>query len=291
MPRYCRFVRDDGGPRRRDIGSFAVAVAAVAVVSALDYVTGIEIRLFPLYFVPVAFVSSRSSRGAGIALATLCTVAWGLANHPSVFRYSRSYIWPINLASMFIAFATVALLVTEVHRRLLAEQRLSRHDALTGLHNSRAFYEDGERLLALARRSARPLTLAFIDLDNFKSINDDHGHQAGDTALKAVAAELNKQVRGSDLVSRLGGDEFAVLLVDTAPTAAGAALERVREGIATAMKLGGWSATASIGAVGYRKAPASLREAVRAADTLMYGVKTEGKNRVTIESIEPEIAG
>ncbi|CAA7623196.1 hypothetical protein MCP1_40004 [Candidatus Terasakiella magnetica] len=86
---------------------------------------------------------------------------------------------------------------------------------MTGLFNARAYYSLCDRALLQARRAEMPLTMIFIDLDYFKRINDTHGHEAGDTALKAVAACLLEGARQSDIIGRIGGEEFSVLLPDT----------------------------------------------------------------------------
>lgn len=270
--------------------AISLCLIMVMGIGILDYLTGYEIRLFPLYFIPVALAAWRLSVATTLAVASLSAVAWALSNYQAGRTYASALTWPVNFLSQLVAFVTIGLLVATLRQRLLVEQALGRRDPLTGLANSRAFLERGELLVALSRRSSRPLTLAYLDLDNFKAINDERGHQEGDRALTRVAEVLASQCRSSDLVARLGGDEFAILLPDTGPDAARATLERVREHIAAEMKKNRWPVTVSAGAVSYVSAPSSLYEVIKEADALMYRAKERGKDRTLVESREPRAA-
>ncbi len=265
-----------------------VGIAGVVLTGVVDYFTGFEVRLFPLYFLPIAFVAWRLSRPCTLALSVMSSLIWALSNYLAGKIYPSPFTWPINIVSQLVAFGIVGILVSDLRRRLLAEKVLSRLDPLTSLLNSRAFYEQGDLLLAIARRSGRPITFVYMDLDNFKEINDERGHLAGDRALKVVAEVLGGHFRLSDLIARLGGDEFAMLLFDTGPDEARPSLDRVRELLAAAMKNNGWPITISMGAASYLSMPPTLQEAVHEADNLMYRAKREGKNRVRIEVRNPD---
>jgi diguanylate cyclase (GGDEF)-like protein len=260
----------------------AAAVLAVTITGYVDWVTGYEIRVFPLYFLPVALVAWKHSTAAALGLSVLSTLAWLLSNWFAGRAYSSDLIWGINGTMQLISFVAIALLVAELRSRLAFEKSLSRTDALTGLLNSRAFQEQGGAVLAVAHRLGRPLTLAYLDLDNFKKVNDEGGHTEGDRALREVADVL-KTLRRSDVVARLGGDEFAMLLPDTAAEAARRVLEQLREQVSVRMKRNGWPVTASVGAVAFGTPPPTLEQALRDADELMYRAKGGGKDRVHLE--------
>jgi diguanylate cyclase (GGDEF)-like protein len=117
----------------------------------------------------------------------------------------------------------------ERHRLLSALQSLSLIDDLTGLYNRRGFADLGEQHLKLARRTARGVTIVFIDLDRFKTINDSLGHHVGDRALIQVAELLRTTFRRSDIIARLGGDEFAVLALEASGESAELLIDRLRE--------------------------------------------------------------
>jgi diguanylate cyclase (GGDEF)-like protein/PAS domain S-box-containing protein len=160
------------------------------------------------------------------------------------------------------------------------EKRLSRSDALTGLANRRAFYESAEIERKRAARYSRPLSLAYIDLDNFKQVNDQSGHETGDQVLVTVANVLRKNIRAESVVARLGGDEFALLLPEADHIAASFVIAKLHGLLNKAMQEEDWPITFSVGMVTYEKPPESTEQMVHAADALMYSVKHEGKNRV-----------
>ncbi|GMV07547.1 MAG: hypothetical protein AMXMBFR53_38220 [Gemmatimonadota bacterium] len=117
----------------------------------------------------------------------------------------------------------------ERHRLLSALRSLSLIDDLTGLYNRRGFADLGEQYLKLARRTTRGVTMVFLDLDRFKTINDSLGHHVGDRALIKVADILRATFRRSDIIARLGGDEFAVLALEASGESAELLVERLRE--------------------------------------------------------------
>lgn len=262
------------------------SVALVAFISWLDYATGIWFRIFPLYYLAIAFGAQFISMRVGVLLALLSSVSWMSSNLLSGDHPYGPEIWSLNFLTMTMSFLVVGYLIGRLRHSLERERDLSRRDNLTGLHNSRAFHEIGAFAMAGARRTGIPVTLAFIDLDNFKAVNDRLGHHEGDRVLREAGALLAGYFRESDLVARLGGDEFAALLSDTGPEDATIALERLREAMQALMKGQGLPVTMSIGAVHFAAAPDHLEPAIHAADELMYEVKHGGKNRVLVRSQE-----
>jgi len=165
---------------------------------------------------------------------------------------------------------------------------VARTDFLTGVPNWRAFAERATTELNRARRYGRPLTFAYVDLDDFKAVNDRYGHAAGDTLLSDVARTIGHVLRRTDVIARLGGDEFAVLLPETGPEPAWIVLRKLHNAVRIALAEAGWPVTASIGAVTCVVPPADVDELVRLADQLMYDVKRIGKNQVHHVVIEAD---
>lgn len=196
---------------------------------------------------------------------------------------------PMELRGVLISASAVGVCVLVRQRLLLKENELLRgrleqqasHDDLTGLRNRRSWQAEAERELAKARREGRPVSLLVLDLDKFKSVNDQCGHAAGDVVLRAVGEALRDGVRGGDLPGRMGGDEFMVLLPDTELADATHVAKALcaRLGRLQVAEAGGVDFTVSVGVASLPPA-ASLRELVAVADAAMYTAKREGRNRV-----------
>jgi diguanylate cyclase (GGDEF)-like protein len=174
----------------------------------------------------------------------------------------------------------------ELARREEELSFLATHDALTGLPNRTLILDRVEQMLARCARNQTQVAALFIDIDNFKAVNDTLGHAAGDQLLEAVAARLDGVVRGSDALGRLGGDEFVVISEDLSLEAGPELIaERLLEALKPSFKLGAgeetvFTVTASIGiALGGRS---SAEELLREADIAMYRAKWDGKNRYAV---------
>ena len=258
--------------------TLALAALAVLTIAYVDYVTGIELRVFPLYFLPVFVVSLRLGRWPGLATAAACAAAWDLAHRLTGLPSSRSAIDVANLLVMAVAFAVVALLGAAQRAWLDRERALSRTDGLTGLLNGRGFYEAAAVELARSSRYRHPLTVAYLDLDDFKAVNDRYGHARGDAVLVAVARAMRRACRSTDLVGRLGGDEFVVLFPETGRDAAEPALVKLRSRVQEAASEDGHAVTVSVGAVSFAEPPAEVEGLVHEADKAMYAAKAGGKD-------------
>jgi diguanylate cyclase (GGDEF)-like protein/PAS domain S-box-containing protein len=167
-----------------------------------------------------------------------------------------------------------------LEQALEREMSLARIDFLTQLYNRRAFFELGEIEFARLRRYTHVVTLAYLDLDNFKKVNDKLGHQVGDALLVTVATVLKKHLRATDIIARLGGDEFAVLLPETSADMAKRLMEKIAGLIKAAMYRHKWSVTVSCGLVTYMETANDFDTMINEADELMYNAKKSGKDRI-----------
>jgi diguanylate cyclase (GGDEF)-like protein/PAS domain S-box-containing protein len=169
---------------------------------------------------------------------------------------------------------------------LESEKNLSRVDFLTGIPNRRMFHQaltlEGKR----SRRYGRPITLIYIDVDNFKYLNDHYGHATGDELLKTIGGTLESSVRSTDMAARLGGDEFAVLLPETDEPSAGVIVAKLRQNLEAAIGPKGWPVTFSFGVVTFPIALDSMEEMIKRADEFMYEAKRGGKSAVVSRVIE-----
>lgn len=156
-------------------------------------------------------------------------------------------------------------------------------DEVTGLYNRRFFSLRLEEELSRYRRFNHPVSVVLLDLDGFKSVNDDLGHTMGDHTLRDIAQILMKHSRGINVVSRYGGDEFAVLLVETSKAGARLYADRIREVVAKFPFAHGKVITASFGVASLPDDEVSTAEELfRAADVALYAAKRAGKNRVAV---------
>ena len=229
---------------------------------------------------------ARFSTPETIFYALLASLIWSFVMYYSGREYSTGYIWFINIVTQTVAFLMVSLLVSTLHGVIESERRLSRTDILTGLPNRRDFFEKSEHVVDLCRRNKRPITLGYIDLDNFKKANDTLGHEHGDDLLQTVAQIFRANLRASDICARMGGDEFVVLLPDVGVDHAHPILERIRAELAKNEEFCRSGVTASIGAITYPIAPGAVDDMIAGADEMMYRVKGGSKNRVHIETAQ-----
>jgi diguanylate cyclase (GGDEF)-like protein len=171
-------------------------------------------------------------------------------------------------------------LLAALRRVLVEERELAHTDYLTGAANQRSFYELAEQEISRSVRYRHPFAMAYVDLDNFKIVNDRFGHLPGDLVLRAVTDRMKSCLRKTDVVGRLGGDEFTVLFPETGSEAARAAVNKLKLQLLAEMQQGNWPVTFSIGVVTFITVPPSVDEMIRVADELMYTVKKEHKNAV-----------
>ena len=267
---------------------FALVIIGLGIlgVGLVDYATGNIIHVVSLYFVPLALAGWRFGRSGAVLASLLCVAFWLGALYATSAEDMAWYIWFINFLTQSAAFLTVALLMAALAVALRKEQTLSRTDALTGLKNRRAFVEDANIVLSRCRRHAHPVSLAFIDLDDFKRVNDSLGHAAGDDCLRKCGEVIRESMRAGDIAARLGGDEFVIFLPETTARQAAASMERIRKAIGSSVQCCAVGVTVSIGVVFDATARLDIEDLLRRADSQMYRVKRSTKNRVQVLGLE-----
>jgi diguanylate cyclase (GGDEF)-like protein len=189
-------------------------------------------------------------------------------------------IEPFPLSAIVLLMAIIAILVFLLRRSWKRERELANHDRLTGLVSRNAFRDHISVEKHRYARTGKPLTLVYLDCDDFKKINDSFGHLTGDQVLKTVSDVMRSNTRGYDVVARMGGDEFAILLPETSAESARCVVERLHSELSEAMQSREWQVTFSIGVLTFCDSAALEDEMLHAVDSLMYSVKQEEKSGV-----------
>jgi diguanylate cyclase (GGDEF)-like protein len=248
----------------------------VAAVGALDLATGTGLSVSPLHLAPVSFVSWRLGRREGTAFALLSTAACLAAAPLPRLELAGILAGAWNLGAQAGVFLVVSLLVAGLRERLEREWTLVRNDDLTGLANLHAFRERAILEVERSRRWRRPLTIAHVELEDFRALNEEFGHDVGDEILRTVAVSLRSAVRSTDLAARVGGDDFVLLLPETDRRGAQVILEKCLHRLQQDMARGGWPVTVSLGSISSIEA-VDGESLSRQADQLLAQVKGAGK--------------
>jgi diguanylate cyclase (GGDEF)-like protein len=244
----------------------------------IDYFTGVEFTISLFYLFPISLASWSLGKRSGQLAAILAAVVWQTSNSLAGEQVSSQFVIVWNTCVRLGVFLIFSTLLSELRSLLTHQTELSRTDSLTGILNRRAFYEAANSELKKMDRHQRPLTVAFLDLDNFKAVNDTFGHQVGDRLLLCVAERIKLQLRGTDIVARLGGDEYAVLLPETDEAAARIVIPRLQTALLDEMAREEWPVTFSMGILICNTAPPGTEDAVHLSDQAMYAAKRQGKN-------------
>lgn len=261
----------------------SLASIILLLVGLLNYLAGPTLSTWTLYLIPIFLLTWFAERWLGILASIISSTVWLIADYTAGITYSDHTIPIWNYTARLCSFIILTLILSALKEAIEKEKELSRIDFLTRVGNSRYFIELTDMEIDRARRYGHPLTVVYIDLDNFKSINDRFGHSTGDYLLRLVANTIKNNIRLSDTVARLGGDEFAILLPETGPELAEAITRKVQKINLEIMEKNGWPVTFSIGVVTFIHPPSTVDEILRISDNLMYNAKNNGKNTVKYE--------
>ncbi len=202
---------------------------------------------------------------------------------------SGAAVWTELLPGQLVRLVVGLWLVAWTHRlreRLARAHQLVRLDSLTGLPNRQALVEALDAELSRTRRFGRPFTVALLDCDGFKAINDGGGHWAGDEVLRRIGRALRQHTRRYDCVGRLGGDEFLLVLSEADREDAASIAERLRAALRHCVERDDPTLTFSLGVVTFRTAVLDREECVRRADEAMYAAKRQGKDQTRFEVVD-----
>lgn len=261
-----------------------LSLALVLILGWINYSAVHDASVGIFYLIPVSVGSWFLSSIARIIISFFTATVWltvdvysGQSGH-SAASYRNALVG-------FVFLIVFGLILTGLRKAYNYQKELARTDYLTQLANARSFYEATELEIVRLRRYEHPFTLAYLDIDDFKAVNDEHGHAEGNRLLKTLGDAAKRNLRETDLVARLGGDEFAILLPETDTDAAKIAIENLRHSLLDEMRSHGWRATFSIGVITCKFAPESVSDVLKLGDRLAYEAKNSGKNAARYDVI------
>jgi diguanylate cyclase (GGDEF)-like protein len=272
-----------GSVNHRDYRKYLLAIfclMAALFIGVFRFLTGPEFALSLFYLLPIAVATWYAGRWVGIMVSLASATSWLIADLNMLPSFSGIWIPCLNETFRLSVFLIITLTLAKLKITMDNYKALGRTDPLTEVLNRRAFYDLAEMELNKARRYQKPLSVLYVDVDNFKQINDRLGHHAGDALLCSTAKTIKSNIRAIDIIARFGGDEFVVLLAETGPESIALVARKIRGKLLQLMQNKNWPVTFSIGAVTFENPPCSVDELIDAADSQMYFAKNSGKNRI-----------
>jgi diguanylate cyclase (GGDEF)-like protein len=258
----------------------AGGLVIVIIIAALKIAVGHDIPIADFFLIPVVglgwLARSRVCGYVAAICAAIATVVIAIVG-PATAQLGVALA---AAAIRLVLYVIVLALLDVLYRRQIQNDAEARTDHKTGVANARAFQTFAEAEIGRSRRNGSPLSLLYLDIDDFKNVNDRFGHTSGDRMLAAVSHVMRTSVRVNDVVARVGGDEFVALMPETNRFAAAAGARRVRTELGRLTTPDGKPIHCSIGLATLTSPPRSVDELIHEADTLMYRAKQKGKNRI-----------
>jgi diguanylate cyclase (GGDEF)-like protein len=254
---------------------WAACLAIAGAVGLAELQTAADVAFTLAYLLPVSLAAWHLGVVGGCTLAVLTTAVAALVD-VAVHTPRHPAVLVVNMLVQLVVFTSFALLLASLRRLLQREHELATTDPLTGLRNRRTFFDFAEREIARARRFGGAFSIAYLDIDGFKAINDRLGHRAGDHILVAFAQWLGGSLRTVDCAARIGGDEFALLLPGTGFEGAETVLGKLADRLVDAS----WNRVVrlrcSIGCLTVEDSTLGAEAVLAKADELMYRAKAGG---------------
>lgn len=260
--------------------AFVLSLVSMFMIFYLDYLTGTDFDIKVVYIIPVLFITLNFKP----FVAYMGSVIAASGSYVTDIIYDTNQISRIasyfHLINSILTFFIIVFILTILKKSYETERELARYDNLTGIPNQRYFFEFGEAEIERAKRFNQKISIAFIDCDNFKKINDKYGHLAADTLLIKISHVMKESIRKIDFIARIGGDEFAILLPQTDLKNAEIIIKRLKINLEKGINHKFKDVTFSIGVAVFNVPPNTLEKALHEADNLMYKVKSLTKNGI-----------
>ena len=259
---------------------FILCLSAIVLIFILDIITPETLRLGALYQLPIFIIAFHNGTTRGSRFLFLLS---SIAQTVTLFSYS------IPLSSKIIESiikpGTIFLIFNlSLHLRIKYLNLIDTvsKDGLTGLLTGKSFKIMVDQEITRQKRYGGAFSLAYLDIDDFKKLNDTRGHSTGDNALVLIAGILQNSTRETDYAARMGGDEFSLLMLHTNENDCQTLCRHLADNIKSQMAREGFNITASIGYASFTQAPASFDQAITKVDKIMYAVKNKKKKVMQI---------
>lgn len=258
---------------------FLLGIILSLTIFYIDYkIFGPDITFTLVYLLPIVGVCWYTGMGYAIFISFLCVAEWSVIKFHLYIMDKDFIIYIFNIVTKLFMYIFVIFLLTQLKKSLQKEKKLARMDHLTGAYNRHGFFELLELELYKMKRYSKPLTLAYLDIDDFKKINDRLGHSSGDKILIDFTKVIRKNIRESDIIARIGGDEFIILFPDMDYINAGIAIDKIKKTVCEMMENNSWGCSLSIGVGIFNGWDKSSDEMIQIVDQLMYKIKNGTKN-------------
>ncbi len=252
------------------------SILSAIMIGTFDILTG-NFPIDLLYLVPVFLAAWYVSEYLGAFVCMICGLSMIVDNH-IVPGNGQGLGCEWNVITEIMFLMAINFTIAAFKKKYDRTMGLANKDCLTGALNRNGFFPIAEHEINMSRRYNRTLTIAYMDIDNFKMINDTLGHHTGDVLLSTVVKTIQENIRASDTLARLGGDEFVLLFTETAEENARKFLGKLMQKLRISMSKNGWRVTFSLGVITFANPPASVDDMIKAADLKMYSVKLRGKH-------------
>ncbi len=269
--------------RQTRIPLIVLCLLLVIVVGIIDYFLGENVSAALFYLLPISLASWFIGKRAGIFMSFASAGTWVIADIMARQAYLHPIIHSWNTLMSLGLFWIVSYTLSALKASLEHEKSMARTDPLTGMINRRYFNELADKEIRRSKRFKHPFAVAYIDIDNFKGVNDRFGHDEGDKLLLSTAEVMHSHIRETDIAARLGGDEFIVLLPETEHESARIFFTKMHEYLIGMAQQRRWPVTFSIGVITFVTPPGSVDDMIKSADALMYTGKHRGKDMIRFE--------
>ena len=254
------------------------SILAIVAIFGIDLADGSSIWTHVLYVFPICAIALSCERFTWVVVGFLLSAVFQLL---TLLTYDISVLAVVaNSVIALVANGMTVGLARVARSRLAKLKTLATTDVLTGLHNRLGFQSVAEKEINRQKRYGGVFSLAVLDLDRFKALNDSKGHAGGDLALRRLSDILRASLRRSDSIARLGGDEFVIVMPNTQETDCAALCQQLSASIAGQMEAAGFPITASIGYATFERPADSVEAALQKADDAMYAAKVESLSSI-----------